>query len=364
MKTPLPTSMHATYALGMSVGVSMAAVVLTGFHVLAEKVSPDDATLPRSDDARALLGYTALFAVHLVNAIVDSRTGAHTDLRRWINTDGRPRAKDYRWFFAVHHAFWVVCHSYLAAWGTYFYWTSVRAGQGGGDAEGDVHDDIQGGYQEVSSLLPMPLRRVCSHIGYGGLVAVVALGFAHIARFGVSQKIDDDAPTDRRGLGRLTDNPLFALLCFISLCEAATRIGSETLWGGRTVIAGGGGGGGGGGRGGATGDERAAVWVVQASVAIPLVIALWIIIGGTHQNRRFQRRWIRWEAWTLTSAKAALYELCLPLTPTVVVAVSCGTGLFVLMGGYPAIIAAGNVINVATALGFSCMVVAAVWSAK
>ena len=56
-------------------------------------------------------------------------------------------------------------------------------------------------------------------------------------------------------------------------------------------------------------------------------------------------------------------RLIRPLTYPVVVALSCGTGLFVLMGGYPAIIAAGNAINVATALGFSCMVVAAVWSA-
>ena len=155
---------------------------------------------------------------------------------------------------------------------------TVNAAQTGGAKSGDA--DVLGALAW------------CSH------VVVVALGFAHIGRFGVSQRVEGPSSV---GLRRRTDYPIFALLALLTLCECGTWLGCCAH------------------------DPLGAT--TRAEVDAPLLMLGWVTVGGTHQNVRFNRRWLKGEGWTVTGVAAAVQhvqQVALPVSFPVVDIVAVG----------------------------------------
>jgi len=225
-----------------------AAVGAAAFSAAWKFLIPPFALRPELADDRSLAAYYLLFSFHILNALTDHCTGAFRDARRWQELEWPPHS-EFRQLWSFYLAFWITTHSPCAVAASWYFakWSLV-------DAEGLQADVI---LRPVSVVLAQP---VPDDVTDAALRAVSAAGIASLALYAARAGVVVLPPSAPRiGLRRLTDQPLWAVLTLVCAVEAA-----------RAAAAG--------------------VALADSRVAVPLLVACWTLIGGTHQNARYTHR--------------------------------------------------------------------------
>lgn len=262
-----------TFALGSVIGCA-------AFVAAWSLLLPSGLLRPELADDRSIASYLLLFGFHILNAIIDQWTGLFRDARKWEQSE-KPDSGEYRLMWSAYLGFWTCTHAPLAVTGAFYFmqWCLVDS-VGLSEILPLPTDSWTAAWVDVRTIMATqfaPAGAVDTALRAVSATAIAVLSL-YAGRVGVVVPLPS-AP--RIGLRRLTDQPLWIFLSCVMVAEATRALSSG-------------------------------IDLVDSRALVPLLVATFVVVGGTHQNARYAAHGQRWLVPGADLRLVAL-ELLLPI---------------------------------------------------